>query len=106
MSARRYLDPLDRYGKVGVEALRRATPVDSGLTANSWGYRIVKMGAGSRIEWYNTNVNDRTVIAVLIQYGHGTGTGGYVEGRDYVNPAMRRVFDQLAEEVWKEVTNA
>jgi hypothetical protein len=94
---------LHQYGKMGVDALSKATPKESGDTAKSWGYRIIKSRVNPGIEWYNTNVNDGANIAILIQYGHGTGTGGYVQGRDYINPAMRPIFDKIAEEIWKEV---
>lgn len=96
---------LDRYGKIGVDALRKSTPKESGETAKSWGYRVIKSKTNPGIEWYNTHVNDGVQIAVLIQYGHGTGTGGYVQGRDYINPAMQPVFDKIAQDVWKEVTS-
>lgn len=96
---------LDSYGQLGVDALSRATPVDSGLTASSWEYRIIKNSIRPGIEWYNTNIVDGTSIAILIQYGHGTGTGGYVEGRDYINPAMQVVFDNIAEDIWKKVNS-
>lgn len=95
---------LDRYGQEGADALARATPQDSGKTAASWGYRVTRDKGGARIEWFNDNVNDGVNIAVIIQYGHGTGTGGYVVGRDYINPTMRPIFDKIAENVWKEVT--
>lgn len=95
---------LDHYGKLGVEALSNATPVDSSLTANSWKYRIIRTRGKYTIEWYNTHIESGANIAILIQYGHGTGTGGWVEGRDYINPAIRPVFDKLADLVWKEVT--
>lgn len=87
---------LDRCGQRGVEALADATPVDSNLTASSWRYRVIRNRNKPGIEWYNTNGN----VAILIQYGHGTGTGGYVNGRDYINPAMQPVFDQIVEEIW------
>lgn len=96
-------EDLDRYGREGVFALRAATPVETGLTAQSWQYRIIK-GKRPGIEWYNTNAEDGVQIAILIQYGHATGTGGYVHGRDYINPAMRNVFDRIADDVWKKVT--
>ena len=95
---------LDKYGMTGVDALSSATPHESGLTASSWKYRVVRDKNHPRIEWYNTNVHHGAVIAVLLQYGHGTGTGGYVQGRDYINPAIRPVFDKIADDVWKEVT--
>jgi len=91
-----------RYGEMGVNALSQATPVDSRLTANSWKYRIVK-GRRPTIEWYNTNVVSGTPVVILIQYGHGTGTGGYVAGRDFINPAMRTTFEKIADDVWKKV---
>lgn len=91
---------LDKYGKVGVAALSNATPSRSGQTARSWGYRVIRNKTSPGIEWFNTNVNDGANIAVLIQYGHATRTGGYVHGRDYINPAMRGIFDQIASDVW------
>jgi hypothetical protein len=94
---------LDRYGRMGVEALSRSTPKDTGLTAGSWAYRVLP-GKRPGIEWYNTNEAGGTSVAVLIQYGHGTGTGGYVGGRDFINPAMRPIFDMIADEVWKRVS--
>lgn len=94
---------LDRYGRMGVEALRNSTPVDTSLTANSWRYRIIKDKKHVGIEWYNTNSAGGTPVAILLQYGHGTGTGGYVAGRDYINPAMRPIFDKIAADVWKKV---
>lgn len=96
---------LDKYGEQGVEALRASTPVDSGLTADSWGYNIHRNGDQVSIIWTNSNLNDGVNIAVILQMGHGTGTGGYVEGIDYINPAMRPVFDNIAESAWKEVTS-
>lgn len=103
LTSRNPLGSLDKYGHLGVRALASATPEDTGDTANSWDYKIVKSGDRIKIEWFNTNVVDGSVIAVLIQYGHGTGTGGWVEGRDYINPAMRPIFDNIADSVWKEV---
>lgn len=95
---------LEKYAEIGVTALREATPIDSGLTAESWSYEIERNRDGASITWINNNTNDGENIAILIQYGHGTGTGGYVHGRDYINPAMKPVFDQIAEDIWKEVT--
>jgi len=94
---------LDKYGMKGVNALSKATPVDSGLTANSWKYRVIQDPNRPGVEWYNTNVQNGTQIAVLIQYGHGTRNGGYVQGRDYINPAIRPVFDQIVADIWKQV---
>lgn len=95
---------LDLYGRIGVEALARATPVHTGITAESWGYRILHEGRGVTIEWFNDSVDDAgTPIVILLQYGHGTGTGGYVAGRDFINPAIQPVFDQIADDVWKKV---
>ena len=95
---------LSRYGQMGVNALSNATPVESALTASSWYYEVESRRGYHSIRWYNSNVNQGVPIAIILQYGHGTGTGGYVRGRDYINPAIRPVFDQIANEVWKEVT--
>ena len=97
---------LDKYGQMGVEALRSATPIDSGKTAESWGYEISVGKEGATIHWTNTSQNKGVYIAVILQYGHGTGTGGYVQGIDYINPAIRPVFDKIAEEAWMEVVNS
>lgn len=99
----RYYKILDKYGQMGVDALADATPVRSGLTANSWQYSIEQNKDGATISFNNTNVNDGVNIAIIIQYGHGTGWGGYVRGIDYINPAIAPVFKQMADEVWKEV---
>lgn len=96
---------LKRYAEQGVAALRASTPSDSGATANSWGYKIESNGTSSTIHWTNSNRNQGVSIAIILQYGHGTGTGGYVQGRDYINPAMKPVFDKIASEAWKEVTS-
>ena len=97
---------LDKYGKMGVNALANATPLDSGKTAESWGYEISVKKEGATIHWTNTNQNNGVHIAVILQYGHGTGTGGYVQGIDYINPAIRPVFDKIVEEAWMEVVNS
>ena len=97
---------LEKYGQMGVEALRSATPIDSGKTAESWGCEISVRTEGGTIHWTNTNQNKGVYIAVILQYGHGTGTGGYVQGIDYINPAIRPVFDKIAEEAWMEVVNS
>lgn len=101
-----YLKILNKYGQIGVRALSNATPVDSGTTAESWNFEIQTNRTGATIYWTNSNINRGVNIAVILQYGHGTGTGGYVQGRDYINPAMRPVFDKIANEAWKEVTSA
>lgn len=98
------LDILNKYGQAGVDALSSATPVDSGITASSWGYEIESKSGSSKIIFTNSNINDGINIAIIIQYGHGTGTGGWVEGRDYINPAIQPLFDNMANEVWREVT--
>lgn len=95
---------LSKYGSIGVNALSNATPVESGETAASWTYSIVQRPGYYSIRWHNTHNHQGVPIAVLLQYGHGTGTGGYVQGRDYINPAVRPIFDQMANEMWKEVT--
>lgn len=95
---------LEKYGNKGVAALASATPVDSGLTASSWYYRIERNGNKTGIYFLNSNVNKGVQIAVILQYGHGTGTGGWVEGRDYINPAIQPIFDEIVEAAWREVT--
>lgn len=99
-----YLSILAKYGQRGVDILRVSTPVETGKTANSWYYEIEQDRDVTTISWCNRNVNDGVVIAAIIQYGHGTGWGGYVSGTDYINPAMKPIFDDLANECWKEVT--
>ena len=94
---------LRRYAEQGVSALRSATPTDSGLTANSWSYTIEQGKNKTTIYWTNSNINKGVNIAVILQYGHGTRNGGYVAGRDYINPAMRPVFDKMANDAWMEV---
>lgn len=95
---------LAKYGQIGCEELRRHTPVDSGKTADSWSYSIEKTSRGSRIVWSNSNVNDGVNIAIILQYGHVTNGGGYVQGQDYINPALKETFDNIAKEAWEEVT--
>lgn len=106
MKRREYLNVLDKFGREGVQALRNATPVDSGATAEAWDYEIKRTRGYTEIVWTNSNINDGVPIAVILQYGHGTGTGGYVQGRDYINPAIRPIFDKIAEKAWKVVTSA
>lgn len=98
---------LDKYGRMGVEALSQATPVDSGLTAKSWYYKIERDANGDvvRISFCNSNINKGVPIAIILQYGHATGNGGYVQGRDYINPAIQPIFEQIANDAWKEVQN-
>ena len=95
---------LDKYGTRGVAALSSATPVDTGLTASSWFYKIENKNGIAKIEFHNSNVQKGVSIALILQYGHGTRNGGYVVGRDYINPAIQPVFDELAKNAWKEVT--
>lgn len=95
----------DKYGKDGVAALASATPVDSGETANSWNYKVEIQNGSATISFYNTHVNQGVPIAIILQYGHGTGTGGWVKGRDYINPAIQPIFDKIVNEAWKEVTS-
>lgn len=95
---------MNQFGKEGVSALASATPSKSGLTSKSWNYEVTRKGNNWKITWTNSNVNKGANIAVLIQYGHGTRNGGYVVGRDYINPAIRPVFDKIAQKAWKEVT--
>ena len=98
------LSLLDKYGREGVAALASATPVDSGETANSWYYEIERKNGSASISFYNSNIQNGVPIAIILQYGHGTGTGGWVQGRDYINPAIQPIFDKIANEAWKEVT--
>ena len=98
------LGDLDKYGREGVAALASATPVDSGKTAKSWSYEIVHENGRSTINFCNSNINQGVPIAIILQYGHGTGTGGWVEGRDYINPAIQPIFDKIANDAWREVT--
>lgn len=100
----RYLNILDKYGQEGVLALASATPVDSGKTASSWTYEIVHGVSSTTISWSNSNVNQGVNIALILQYGHGTGNGAFITGIDYINPAMKTIFDRIAEETWREVT--
>ena len=100
-----YVYTLNSLGKKGVEALSAATPVDSSLTSKSWSYDFEKTKTSLIMRWYNSNVVNGVPIAIILQYGHGTGTGGYVEGRDYINPAIQPIFDEIAMAVWKEVLN-
>lgn len=97
------LGVLDKYGQAGVDALSSATPVDTGLTASSWSYEIKRQNGSVSIIYKNSNINKGVPIAIILQYGHGTGTGGYVQGRDYINPAIQPVFDMIAKEAWEEV---
>ena len=98
------VDSLDRYGRQGVASLSSATPVDTGLTANSWYYKIERDENSVKIVFCNSNIQNGIPIAIILQYGHGTGTGGWVEGRDYINPAIQPVFDKIANDAWREVT--
>lgn len=98
------LSDLDKYGRAGVEALTSATPKESGKTASSWSYAIEHANGSVRINFTNSNINDGVPIAIILQFGHGTGTGGWVEGRDYINPAIQPIFDQIVNNAWREVT--
>ena len=104
LSKAQFLKHLDNYGQIGVQALRESTPIDTGETANSWGYEIEMNGDSATIIWTNSNIEDGWFnVAVMLQYGHGTRTGGYVHGIDYINPAMRPVFEQIVRDMWMEV---
>ena len=98
------LSILDKYGREGVAALASATPTETGKTASSWFYEISHDKGSATITFSNSNINNGVPIAIILQYGHGTGTGGWVEGRDYINPAIQPIFDKIANEAWKEVT--
>ena len=99
-----HLGCLDKYGREGVAAIASATPVDTGLTADSWYYKITNDGQSAKVTFYNSNIQNGVPIAIILQYGHGTRNGGWVQGRDYVNPAVQPIFDKLANEAWREVT--
>jgi hypothetical protein len=95
---------LDKYGREGVAALASATPIDSGETASSWSYKITNKQGLAKITFYNSNIQNGVPIAIILQYGHGTRNGGWVQGRDYINPAIQPIFDKIANSAWKEVT--
>lgn len=97
---------LDKAGREGVEALAAATPVESGVTSASWSYSIERSKGSATIQWTNSHTVNGVPLVILLQYGHGTGTGGYVQGRDFINPALKPVFDKIANDVWKAVTSA
>lgn len=97
---------LDSLARAGVSALSNATPTLTGLAAASWGYDIQVSSGSCTITWTNSNIENGFPVAIMLQYGHGTGTGGYVQGQDYINPALKPIFDEIAEKVWKEVTSA
>lgn len=100
---KRYLHIFEKYGKEGVKALAENTPKDTGKTANSWYYKVITERNGVSIVWNNSNISNGVPIAILIQYGHGTRSGGYVEGTDYINPSLKPIFDKLSIELWREV---
>jgi hypothetical protein len=104
MKDRKIADILRPYAEQGVAALASVTPVDTGRTAASWGYEITETNGVYSIHWLNTNVQSGVNIALILQYGHATGTGGYVTGIDYINPAIRPIFEEMPEKIWKEVT--
>lgn len=106
ITKRDYLNKLNRYGLEGVQALASATPKRTGLTAASWTYKITEEDGKITMSWFNTNVKNGVQIAVILDYGHGTGRGTYVQGRHYISPAVQPVFDRIANDVWKEVTKA
>lgn len=100
------LSILESYGAVGVAALSSATPVDTGLAAGSWGFDVSAKNGAYAIYWTNTDIEHDFPVSIMLQYGYGTGTGGYVQGRDYINPAIRPIFDEIADRVWRAVTSA
>lgn len=100
-----YVQVLEKYANIGLRALIMATPMDSGKSAISWDYEIRQYAGGASITWTNSNMSDKVPIVVLLQYGHATKDGGYVQGRDFINPALKPVFDRLSDELWREVTS-
>lgn len=106
IAKKKFVGNLDKYGRLGVEALRDATPKDTGITAESWDYKIMENKYGIGIAWTNANIVDGYPIAIILDIGHGTRNGGYVKGRHYLSPAIQPIFDEIAENAWKEVSNA
>lgn len=104
VSKKQYLKVFSKYGELGVKSLSEATPVDTGLTAASWSYEIKETDSGVTLTWNNSNAPNGVSVAILIQYGHATRGGTYVSGIDYINPALKPIFDQMAKEIWKEVS--
>lgn len=104
-TASRTID-LDRFGQEGVAALASATPVETGLTANSWFYEIEHKNGSSTISFHNSNIQNGVLIAIILQYGHGTRNGGWVQGMDYINPSIQPLFEQIKNEAWREVTRS
>lgn len=102
---RKYIDILEKYAKQGVTTLSAATPINTGKTSDSWSYKIIQNKNGLSIVWENSNINKYVNIALILQYGHATRNGGYVNGIDYINPALKPIFDKMAEAAWREVTN-
>jgi len=100
------LSILHSYGALGVQALSSHTPIDSGRAAASWSYKVGRQGSRYFIDWYNSDVEDGFPVVIMLQFGHGTRTGGYVQGRDFINPAIKPIFDHIESEVWKVVTSA
>ena len=98
-----YMRKLKKFGEAGVEALKNATPRDTGMTAESWSYEIVQDKGRTSIFWKNSNIVDGVCVAIILHYGHGTRNGGFVEGKNYITPAIQPILDQMAEAVWKEV---
>lgn len=103
LKSKKFMQILERYGSVGVAALESATPVDTGVTASSWYYKIENQNGSVSLSFFNSNINKGVPIAIILQYGHGTRNGGWVEGRDYINPALQPVFDKLSKDLWEEV---
>lgn len=101
----RWRSILEKYGRLGVQTLSAATPIDTGFTASSWRYEIIQNESGLSVTWYNDNVVNHVNVALILQYGHGTRNGGWVKGIDYINPALKPIFDKLANEAWKEVSS-
>lgn len=106
MQKKEFFQKLNQYGRRGVDALSSVTPVDSGRTASSWNYKIHRSKELVEIVWTNSNVVDGVPIVILLQYGHATGNGGYVQGYDFINPAIRPIFDEIEKDLWKEVTSS
>lgn len=106
MQSENFFSSLESFAQQGVNALASVTPIDSGLTASSWGYEIESNDSNTKVTWTNSHINDGVNVAIILQYGHGTGTGGYISGIDYINPGIQPIFEQVIEDLWRKVTTA
>lgn len=106
MSSREIFKSLEQHAQAGVKALASASPIDSGLTSTSWGYKIESSKRSTSVTWFNTNTETGVSVVIMLQYGHAVRGGGYVQGQDFINPAMKPIFDKIEADVWRVVTNS